>query len=94
MAPLVLAHLAVIYYATSHSLSAAAILGRTRGSVAWGLVYSLFVLAIATHAAIGVRVIASEWTPLRGRSLGVLMWCVGLVLLVLGLRAVSAVVLP
>lgn len=94
MAPLVLVHLAVIYYATSHSLSAADILGRTRGSLVWGLVYSLFVLAVAIHAAIGVRVIASEWTALRGRSLDVLMWCVGLLLLALGLRAVTAVVLP
>ena len=36
MAPLVLAHIVVIYYATNRGLSAAEILGRTRGSIAWG----------------------------------------------------------
>jgi fumarate reductase subunit C len=94
MAPLVLAHLAIIFYATSRGLSAAEILGRTRGSVAWGAFYALFVLASATHGAIGVRGVASEWAGLRGRGLDVLMWGFGLVLAALGLRAVAAVVLP
>jgi fumarate reductase subunit C len=94
MAPLVLAHIVVIYYATSHGLSAAEILGRTRGSIAWGAFYGLFVLAAATHGAIGVRAVASEWTGLRGRELDALMWGFGLVLAALGLRAVAAVVLP
>ena len=93
MAPLVLAHLAVIYYATSRGLSAAEILGRTRGSIGWGAFYAVFVLAAATHGAIGVRVVASEWTGLRGRRLDILMWAFGLVLAGLGLRAVAAVVL-
>lgn len=93
MVPLVLAHLVIIYYATSRGLSAAEILGRTRGSVGWGAFYALFVLAAATHGAIGVRMVASEWTPLRGRPLDILMWGVGLVLAALGLRAVAAVVL-
>ncbi len=94
MAPLVLAHLAVIYYATSRGLSAADILGRTRGSIGWGLFYGLFVLAAATHGAIGVRAVASEWTGLRGRQLDALALGVGLILASLGLRAVAAVVLP
>ena len=93
MVPLVLAHLVVIYYATSRGLSAAEILGRTRGSFGWGAFYAVFVLAAATHGAIGVRVVASEWTGLRGRRLDFLMWGVGLVLALLGLRAVMAVVL-
>jgi len=93
MAPLVLAHLVVIYYATSRGLSAAEILGRTRGSIGWGLCYGLFVLAAATHGAIGVRAVAEEWTGLRGRRLDALMWGAGLVLAALGLRAVAAVVL-
>ena len=93
MVPLVLAHLVVIYYATSRGLSAADILGRTRGSIAWGSFYALFVLAAATHGAIGVRVVASEWTKLRGHRLDIVMWGVGLVLAALGLRAVVAVVL-
>ena len=93
MVPLVLAHLVVIYYATSRGLSAADILGRTRGSVGWGAFYAVFVLAAATHGAIGVRVVASEWTGLGGRRLDIVMWGVGLVLAALGLRAVVAVVL-
>jgi fumarate reductase subunit C len=93
MAPLVLVHVGVIFYATRHGLSAADILGRTRGSVGWGLFYALFVLAAATHGAIGVRAIASEWTPLKGVRLDALMWAFGAVLAVLGLRAVAAVVL-
>jgi fumarate reductase subunit C len=94
MAPLVLVHIVVIFYATSHGLSAAEILGRTRGSIGWGSYYTLFVLAAATHGAIGVRAVASEWTGLRDRALDTLMWGFGLVLAVLGLRAVAAVVLP
>jgi len=69
MAPLVLAHLVIIFYATNRGLSAADILGRTRGSIGWGAFYTLFVLAAATHGAIGVRVIAAEWARLRGRPL-------------------------
>jgi fumarate reductase subunit C len=93
MAPLVLVHVVVIFYATSHGLSAADILGRTRGSIGWGLFYAAFVLAAATHGAIGVRTVASEWTPLRGARLDALTWTFGAVLAVLGLRAVAAVVL-
>lgn len=94
MAPLVLAHLVIIYYATSRGLSAAEILGRTRGNVGWGAFYGLFVLAAATHGAIGVRAIAREWLGLQGRQLTILMWGFGILLALLGLRAVAAVVLP
>jgi fumarate reductase subunit C len=93
MAPLVLAHLVIIFYATSRGLSAAEILGRTRGSIGWGLFYALFVLAAATHGAIGVRVVASEWTSLEPWRLNLLMWAFGIALAALGLRAVAAVVL-
>jgi fumarate reductase subunit C len=94
MAPLVLGHLIVIFYATSRGLSAADILGRTRGSIGWGLFYALFVLAVSVHGAIGVRAVASEWTPLKDRrALDLVMWGAGLLLAALGLRAVAAVVL-
>jgi len=52
------------------------------------------VLAAATHGAIGVRTIASEWAGLRGGKLDLLMWGFGLTLATLGLRAVAAVLLP
>jgi fumarate reductase subunit C len=94
MAPLVLAHLIVIFYATNRGLSAADILARTRGSIGWGAYYAIFVFAAAIHGSIGVRTIVSEWTSLRGRGLDVFMWGFGGVLVVLGLRAVAAVVLP
>ena len=68
MAPLVLVHIAVIYYATSRGLSAAEILGRTRGSIAWFAFYSLFVLAVTVHAPIGLRSVLGEWLGWRGRS--------------------------
>jgi fumarate reductase subunit C len=94
MAPLVLIHLAVIFYATSRGLSAADILGRTRGSLGWGAMYTLFVLAVSVHGAIGLRSIVAEWTPLKDkRALDTLMWAFGAGLAVLGLRAVAAVVL-
>jgi fumarate reductase subunit C len=93
MVPLVLAHLVLIFYATSRGLSAAEILGRTRGSIGWGLFYALFVLAASIHGAIGVRVVASEWTSLEPWRLNLLMLGLGVALAALGLRAVAAVVL-
>jgi fumarate reductase subunit C len=93
MAPLIIGHLAIIFYATRQGLTAADILGRTRGSVGWGLYYVAFVLAASVHGAIGVRGIALEWGGLKGRSLDLLMWAFGLVLAGLGLRAVYAVVM-
>jgi fumarate reductase subunit C len=91
--PLLLVHLAVIFYATRKGLSAADILGRTRGSVAWGLFYGVFVVAIAIHAPIGLHTILSEWTALPERARDVLVILFGLLLAVLGFRAVAAVVL-
>jgi len=92
MAPLILGHLAVIFHATRQGLSAADILGRTHGSIGWGVYYTAFVLAASVHGAIGVRGIALEWGGLKGRSLDLLMWGFGLALAGLGLRAVYAVV--
>jgi len=92
MLPLIVAHLATILYATRHGLSAAEILSRTRGSALWGAFYGLFVVLAATHGAIGLRVVVSEWTGLRGRALTLFMVAAGLILAVLGLRAVYAVV--
>jgi len=92
MAPLVIGHIAVMIYAVQGGLSAAEILGRTQGSVFWGLFYGVFVVAVAIHAAIGLRNIAQEWLRLEGTALHALTWLVGLGLLTLGGRAVYAVV--
>ncbi|HLI12100.1 MAG TPA: succinate dehydrogenase [Alphaproteobacteria bacterium] len=94
MAPMILVHLAVIFYATHRGLTAADILARTRGSVAWALFYGIFVLAAAIHAAIGVRNVLDEWSPLKGRRAGLAAIGLGTVLLLLGWRAVAAVVAP
>ena len=93
MVPLVAVHLAVIFYATRQGLSAADILSRTRGSIAWASYYGLFVAAVSIHAAIGVRNVLTEWSPLTDRSAGRLAIAFGLLLAALGFRAVAAVVL-
>jgi fumarate reductase subunit C len=94
MAPLLLVHLAMIFYASRNGLSAAEILARTRGSVTWGLFYGLFVAAVAVHAPIGLRTVLSEWTPLPARLRDALVVLFGLLLAIFGFRAVAAVVLP
>src|SRR5262245_54874168 len=93
MVPLVLLHVAVIFYATRKGLTAADILARTRGSLTWAAFYGLFVVAAAVHASIGIRNILSEWSRLKDRAAGVCAIVFGCALLVLGLRAVAAVVL-
>ncbi len=93
LAPLVLVHLGLIVFAVQDGLSAAEILGRTRGSLGWGLFYGLFVLAAAVHGPIGLRSVISEMTAWRGRGLDLAMILFALLLLGLGLRAVAAVTL-
>lgn len=91
MAPLVIGHIAVMIYAIQDGLSAAEILGRTKGSAGWFLFYGTFVAAVSVHGAIGLRTIAHEWAGVRGAALEMLMWLVGLGLFVLGAQAVWAV---
>ena len=93
IAPLVLVHLGVMVYAIQGGLSAEEILGRTQGSLLWGLNYGLFVLAVSIHAAIGLRVVVHETFGLGKKALDLLTVIVSLVLLVLGGRAIYAVVL-
>ena len=92
LAPLAVVHLMLVLYAVQGGLSAAEILGRTQGSVAWGVFYTLFVAAVAIHAPIGVRNIVREWTRWQGRSLDAASVLLAIALLALGLRAVAAVV--
>lgn len=94
MAPMIVVHVVVIFYATRHGLTAADILARTTGSIAWGAFYALFVLAASIHAAIGIRNVLAEWSSLGHRSAGMASLVAGLVLLGLGMRAVAAVTLP
>ena len=93
MVPLVLLHIAVIFYVSRRGLTAADILSRTHGSLLWASYYGLFVAAASVHAAIGVRNALTEWSPLDARGAG---WCAvifGIVLALLGFHAVVALVL-
>lgn len=87
----VLVHLVTIIYAVRNGLSAAEVLGRTQGSVAWAAFYSLFVAAVAVHAPIGLRSILAETFNWRGTGLEVTVLAMGLALALWGLRAVWAV---
>ncbi|MCH8466307.1 MAG: succinate dehydrogenase [Roseinatronobacter sp.] len=91
MAPFVLVHLGVMIYAIQGGLTAAEILGRTQGSLFWFLFYGMFVIAVALHAALGLRVILAEWAGLRGGVLNGVSTAIGLGLLGLGAHAVWAV---
>ena len=87
----VIVHLATIIYAVQGGLSAAEILARTRGNLAWACFYCVFVLAAAVHAPIGLRAVAREWLGWRSRSRDALLALLSLFILVIGLRAVLAV---
>ena len=93
MAPLVFVHLCLILYAGGKGLTAAEILARTRGSLAWALFYGLFVAAAAVHASIGLRNVLAEWTRIDVRWLDPVAVTAGALLALLGMRAVYAVVL-
>jgi fumarate reductase subunit C len=92
LAPLVLVHLLLIIYAVRQGLTADAILGRTQGSIGWAAFYSLFVLAAAVHAPIGLRNVLIEWTPVSRRLIDWAMVLFGVVLVAMGARAVVAVI--
>jgi len=91
LAVCVLVHLATIIYAVQGGLSAAEILARTRGSTAWLAFYSVFVLAAAIHAPIGLRPVLGEWLRWRGASREALLILLSAGLLIMGMRAVLAV---
>ena len=84
-------HLATIVYAVQGGLSAAEILGRTRGNVAWAAFYGVFVLAVAVHAPIGLRSVLTEWLGWRGRSRDVFLILFAALLGAMGGQAVRAV---
>ena len=87
----VVVHLATIVYAVQGGLTAAEILGRTRGNAAWLAFYSVFVLAASVHAPIGLRTIAIEWLRWRGRSRDAVLLLLAISLLGWGMRAVISV---
>ena len=91
LAVCVVVHLATIIYAVQGGLTAAEILGRTRGNAAWFAFYSVFVLAVSVHAPIGLRSICSEWLRWRGASREFVLVVFAAILAWAGMRAVLAV---
>jgi fumarate reductase subunit C len=92
LAALVVVHLAIVVYAVRGGLSAAEILGRTRGSVAFAAFYALFVVACAVHVPIGLAAIAREWLGWRERTASLAASAFAWLIAIAGLRAVYAVV--
>lgn len=86
----VVVHLATIIYAVRHALSAQAIVGRMHANILWPAFYTLFVVAVAVHAPLGLRAVADEWLGLRGRATDVVLALIALVLLGGGLYAVGS----
>jgi fumarate reductase subunit C len=86
----VVVHLATIIYAVRHGLTAEAIVARVHASVFWPAFYAVFVVAVAIHAPLGLRVVAWEWLQWRGRSLDGVLFALALVLLGGGLYAVRS----
>ena len=89
----VVVHLATMTYAIRGGISAGEILSRTQGNVAWFLFYSVFVLAVAVHAPIGLRSLLAEWFGWRGAGRDTFLGSLALVLAALGMRAVLGVFL-
>jgi len=86
----VVVHLATIIYAVRHQLTAAAIVARMHARAFWPAFYTIFVVAVAIHAPLGLRAIADEWLGLRGRRADVVVASIALVLLGGGLYAVRS----
>jgi fumarate reductase subunit C len=91
LAVCVVVHLATMIYAIQGGLTAAEILGRTRGNLSWLAFYTVFVVAVAVHAPIGLRPVFGEWLGWRGRSRDLSLAALALALAVLGMRAVLGV---
>lgn len=91
MVPFIFIHIGVIIYAVKGGLSAGEILARTQGNWLWIAFYGLFVLSVAVHAPIGLRKILIEWGGMRRGLANPLALLLGVVFLLMGLRAVIAV---
>ncbi len=91
LAVCVIVHLITIIYAVRNGLSAAEILGRTRGSFGWAAFYALFVVAVTVHAPIGLRNVLAETFGWRGRGLDIVVVAMALTIAMWGFRAVLAV---
>jgi fumarate reductase subunit C len=69
LAMAVAVHLGTILYTVRGGLTAAEILARTHGNIGFALFYAVFVVAVAIHAPIGLRVLAVEFFDFREKTL-------------------------
>jgi fumarate reductase subunit C len=90
LAVCVVVHLATIIYAVRHALTADAMVARIHASVWWPAFYTVFVVAVAVHAPLGLRAIADEWLGFHGRATDSVLALFSLVLLAGGLYAVAS----
>jgi fumarate reductase subunit C len=86
----VVVHLATIIYAVRHALTAEAMVARIHANMLWPLFYTVFVVAVAIHAPLGLRAVADEWLGFRGRATDAVLALFALVLLGGGLYAVAS----
>ena len=86
-------HLATLVYAVQGGLTAAEILGRTRGNIGWFAFYAVFVFAVSLHVPIGLRAVLMEWLKWRGPLWDWLLGLFAVGIGLLGFRAVWAVFL-
>ena len=93
LAVCVLVHLVTIVYAVRSGLSAEALLARTRGSVVFAAFYTVFVVAAAVHAPIGLARIGEEWAGLPSRTANAVAGTLAWILAALGMTAVYAMVI-
>lgn len=85
-------HLLTMVWVVHGGLRAGDVIGRLHGNAAWGVFYSVFVLAAAVHVPPGLRRIGEEWLGWRGAWVARLSMLIGVVLALAGLRAVFALI--
>ena len=88
----VLVHIVTIVYAVRSGLSGEALLARTRGNVAFGAFYIVFLGACAVHVPIGLAKIAEEWFGWSCLAARRAARVFALLVVLLGLEAVYAMV--
>ncbi len=89
LAGCVAVHLVGIIAAQQGGLSAAEIISRVGGNVAWAAFYGVFVVAAAVHAPLGLRTVLAEMTPFRGLWVNAIVLLFALAMLVMGGTAVA-----
>jgi len=87
----VMLHMTLIIAIMHRGVSAADILHRAHTHPEWLLFYSLFLLCISLHAALGIRTLLTEWINPGKRACLLLSALFGLILLAMGARALCGV---